>query len=447
MNARKAISKGIVAVMNDSPFYTTIILKHEIVENPQLPAIMGTDGKNLMFNPNLVDQISETDIREILKHEAMHVAYQHHIRLVELRKSYGPRCKEMGIDMHETFNIAADLAINSLLLEHQEDTWRNSEILMAGCIPGYGKFRLFETNQSAEAYFKELLDTFDDLPQSLQQAMQETGGGAGDQGEGESERQFTEITDIEGADFGKVYESPEKDMQKAQQEAIKMIASASVASKAAGRECRTAQALITGHEAPAALNWRVELQNFMAQYTRSRPHYRKPNRRFQDSNIIFPCNKDREDRTIVLLLDVSGSMSDQAVTTVFDHISDIIRAKPGTKIHLVPFDAQVFKDSIKIFDASNVPIKDMDRKRAGYGGTLFMPAVKYAEGLNPSGIIMLTDLIPCDSYAFTKWKPKVPCLVLSVYRTCFAPHLPANTPIDQIGGVRPKQLRIIEVEV
>ena len=112
-DARKHLSKGLMSLIRQTPFYTNLLIRNEIVECDELDSFMATDGKRLIFNSSIL-QCNTKEMAEILKHEAMHIANKHHIRGKQLEKQYA-KIEKYNIDFRIAFNIVADLAINSLL--------------------------------------------------------------------------------------------------------------------------------------------------------------------------------------------------------------------------------------------------------------------------------------------------------------------------------------------
>ena len=48
--ARKHLSKGLMKLIRQTPFYTSLVLSHKIIEDPELDSFMATNGRNLIFN-------------------------------------------------------------------------------------------------------------------------------------------------------------------------------------------------------------------------------------------------------------------------------------------------------------------------------------------------------------------------------------------------------------
>ena len=52
--ARKHLSKGLMKLIRQTPFYTSLVLSHKIIEDPGLDSFMATNGKNLIFNEKIL---------------------------------------------------------------------------------------------------------------------------------------------------------------------------------------------------------------------------------------------------------------------------------------------------------------------------------------------------------------------------------------------------------
>ena len=73
------------------------------------------------------------------------------------------------------FNIAADLAINSLLRANYESAWKESDILRGGCVPGFSSgFEHFPINKTCEFYFDMIVDMAKQAHKEKQEAESET---------------------------------------------------------------------------------------------------------------------------------------------------------------------------------------------------------------------------------------------------------------------------------
>lgn len=90
----------------DEPFFASIIMHLKKVKTKSIPTAGVTVKEHsfvLYWNPNFVQSLTKKQFFGLMKHECYHLIYQH----VVARKQ----------DPHDLWNIATDLAINSLIDE------------------------------------------------------------------------------------------------------------------------------------------------------------------------------------------------------------------------------------------------------------------------------------------------------------------------------------------
>lgn len=430
MEARDYMSKGILALMRKSPFYSTLTVKQKIIESDTLDAPMATDGNSLIYNPKYILQMKNKEIVAILQHEAMHIANKHHIRMKQCRPKYEKKIEKLGVDYNKAFNIAADLAINCLLFKLDNTIYSQSNILKSGLMPGEGDFEDYPDFESAEFYLNQLMEDMNKMDKSRL-------------------KEFISDLDLDNNSDCSVLQC-ENDPSLEEIKTNQDISSASIISEGSNSsECRSAKKIIKENGSEPKLNWRSELDRFVKTNTNGRPNYRKPNRRYPDSDFILPTKKNKDVNEIIFLVDVSGSMCDEAVSSVYDHMNNMIKYGQNMQIKLLPFDDEVFYDSETIYNKGNLPIKKEDRERVSYGGTLYCEAMKYANEQKASGIIMLTDLMPCDMLQFEEQKITTPFLMLSVYAWMNKKYYDESFQDDMLKSIHDRfpNRRIIEVEV
>lgn len=120
---------------------------------------MATDGQTVYFNPEYVDSLSEGELRYVLVHDMMHIAYGHHIRM---------RGKDIKIA-----NDAADYVVNGILglsRSHSEGFIKKPEEMLFS-----DKYQ--DPKWTFESVYRDL----------LQEQQQKKPDPDGDEGEGEGE--------------------------------------------------------------------------------------------------------------------------------------------------------------------------------------------------------------------------------------------------------------------
>ena len=129
----------------------TVLTRWRINEDKKCPT-MSTDGRSLNYNPSFVEKLSLAATKAILLHEVGHVLSNHQHR----RGARNPK----------GYNIAADLALNCLLIKGYRMAFDGSDIKLhdelvtskvsGGCFVGFGPFAGLPYNKSAEEYYELL---------------------------------------------------------------------------------------------------------------------------------------------------------------------------------------------------------------------------------------------------------------------------------------------------
>ena len=107
MEARDKITKQIIQLQKDNPFWAFLISYMKIKESKNLPIkTMAVDYKgNLYYDKEFVESLNEEELRGILAHEVCHLMLNHLAR----REKRNPLIA----------NISADLVVNDILVENE----------------------------------------------------------------------------------------------------------------------------------------------------------------------------------------------------------------------------------------------------------------------------------------------------------------------------------------
>ena len=100
MDLSKIISKCILQIRKDSPFFASLMLFAPIVESQSIDTA-ATDGKNILINNTFFSSLSSSEQNAVMLHEVLHLALLHVFRMNK-RNS-------------EVWNIAADIVVNDLI--------------------------------------------------------------------------------------------------------------------------------------------------------------------------------------------------------------------------------------------------------------------------------------------------------------------------------------------
>ena len=82
------------------PFFGSVVANSNFIAEPAV-ATAGTDGKNIYYNPNFIESITDEEQTFIFAHEICHIAFDHIFR-------------SEGKDK-DLWNIATDSVVNAFL--------------------------------------------------------------------------------------------------------------------------------------------------------------------------------------------------------------------------------------------------------------------------------------------------------------------------------------------
>ena len=100
--AQKKMTRARAALILDQPFFGTLALRLHMVEDDKIQT-MATNGKYIKYNPKWVISLPINQVKGVVAHEVMHVAYSHMTR----RNNRDPK----------RWNSACDYAINPTILD------------------------------------------------------------------------------------------------------------------------------------------------------------------------------------------------------------------------------------------------------------------------------------------------------------------------------------------
>ena len=370
-------------------WYGHLVTQCEIKRDISMPSPAGVrfmfNKYEMFINPLLFGLYTTDEQIAILKHEMLHIINLHIVRQKDRE--------------HKKWNYASDLSINQLIKNIPED----------GLQPE--KFS-FEKNLNAEQYY-DLIPT------------QYTGGGGGEgendgeggessgggQGEGEGQGSGEVIDDeqklknmiasaLQQAKNGMIgdhskWKESEGDEQAAKEITRQMTETATNKSRGMSpAECSDAIAMLKMKE---QINWKKELRRIVGNRKAfSKLTIKKNDRRFPDRKDLRGKTNDHV-ADILVILDVSGSMSDEELLYGLNETRAIAeKAGAGVKIMQVDTEPKLVED----FDP-----KSKKFTRRGFGGTYLYPAVEFAmkNKVRFDAVVMVTD-----GYIESTWDGRIP---------------------------------------
>lgn len=328
-------------------FFASVICKLKVVFETKNNPTACTDGKRVIWNPEFVDKLSDDQLLGVSAHEVMHVTNAHHAR--------------MGNRNPRLWNVAADLAINDLLLG------ADFKLPPGVCIPGEGEFADYDKGLSAEAYYAKLERNKYEPPQ--------------------------------GKDpFGCGYVILPGDGSPA------ACAAAEIQSRvmaAAAREASRGRGQLPdglGRAVDEVLNpkadWVAVLRRFVSSIAKNDWSWRKLNRRAWVNGMTLPGMYSEQLGDIILAIDDSGSIGQDTLNKFGAEAQGILDSY-DCSLTIVYCDAAVHK--VDQWKSTDGDLK-LDSGANGGGGTSHRPVWEWLEeqiatyGAQPKCVIALTDM-------------------------------------------------------
>ena len=305
---------------------------------------MATDGYHIFFNANWVADLRQSEIRGVLAHEVLHVIFQHSSR----RGNRDP----------ELWNIAADHAINLLLIEQ------------GFTLPKGGLANYAYRGMSAEKIYSL-------LPPKTSYAQEGTKCKAGKSDTAENSGEIPAIgTDVLDPDSPEVVGARDADMpDTAQLNEICSTLRDDAAGKLQGNAAGFFKSECTAIE-ESRIDWRDLLRGWLVD-------------RIKNDWSMWPCSKKHLHRGlympslgieapghIIFAIDTSGSMSNQDLAEIFAEVR-VYRETYPCRLTVIQCDAKI--QSITTYeemDGEEIPPKV---QLFGRAGTDFRPVFEWID--------------------------------------------------------------------
>lgn len=358
------VAKAGRTLMLKEPFYGLFLigLNKELSKGIQT-ACVAKDGINLklVVNPEYFEKQDTSTRVAILKHEMLHVAFQH----LNMFDDFSDK---------KLLNVAADLEINQYISnEMKGETWEGLDIkdgeFMGVKLPLKAGTRVYYDLLQKE------LDEYDKNNESSDKGDGDNDGdGQGDgNGMGSGDQSFAEWFRQGGNDgehtlweeFENLSEAEKKLIQKQIDHQLKEVASQTQRNRGTipGELSEYIDKLFEKHE--AVIDWKQYLRRFGTRSMKieTKKTRKKPNIRFGAG----PAIKIKPKRSTLVAIDTSGSVSEQDLIEFFNEIDCI--HKTGTAVTIMECDSYVHR-TYQYSGKTDV------LRVSGRGGTSFDPVME-----------------------------------------------------------------------
>ena len=354
MNANEKMVKARTGMVLNQPFFASLALRLRIKEDESCKTLW-TDGHTLGFNPKFVDGLPLDQVKGVIAHEVMHLACSHHTR--------------RGERDQKKWNMAGDYAINQILVD-------SKIALPEGCLidPAY-------IGMASEQIYGHLPEP----PPGNSPGNGDPNGGQGqDQDKDQDPGGCGEVRDAKGP--GDRDLSPAETAQEEQN--WKIATTQAVTQAKAMGELPGGIARMVGEILAPHVDWREVLRRFVDQAAKNDYTWTRPNRRYLHAGLYLPALYSEQLPPIVIAVDTSGSIDDEAISQFASEMTSILR-EYKTTCNVLYCDTEIA--GVENFTSDDLPLK---LNPQGGGGTDFRPPFAWVEkqGITPACLIYLTDM-------------------------------------------------------
>jgi predicted metal-dependent peptidase len=363
-----------VGLLLRHPFFGNMATRLRILAADDWLPTAAVDGRNLYFNTQFFNAMSNKEIEFVIAHEILHCVFDHLGR----RENRHPML----------YNIAADYIVNNTLVRDRI----GDKPKLVEC---YQDFKY--EGWTSEDVYDDLLDQIEKNGQDAlegQGEMLDEHMDWGDDGEGDGDGE--ETTDKNG---NKISKKPgkysEEELRNIKDEVKENMISAAQ-SAGAGNVPSGVSRMIKELTEPK-MNWRELLRQQIQSTIRNDFTYARPNRKSQHTGAVLPGMNFSDTIDLCIALDMSGSIGQEQAADFLGEIKGIMDEYQDYYIKLWCFDTGVYGE--EDFSADNG--KELtEYEIIGGGGTDFMANWDYMRehDIVPKKFIMFTDMFAWDSF-------------------------------------------------
>jgi predicted metal-dependent peptidase len=370
---REKLISARVGLLLKASFFGNLATRLKLINADEWCATAATDGRNFYYNTRFIEMLRPKEIEFLFGHEVLHCVYDH----------FGRR----GDRDPQLWNIANDYCVNGDLVKHNV----GEKITSVPCLYD----RKYDGMSSEEVY-DQLYEnaTKIDIGKLLDQMIDEHLDGEGD-GDGDQ--------DGEGAGRPKLTAEEKQAIKDEIKEAM-LAAAATV--DGAGNLPAGVKRLIQQLTEPQ-LNWREILRMNLESTIKADYTWMRASRKGWHMDAVMPGQKPDEMIDVAVMLDASGSISQDMLRDFLSEIQGIMDSFPSYKIHVATFDTECYNPAQ--YDSDNLDSM-IDYEVSGGGGTDFDCIFTYLknEEITPRRLIVFTDGYPFGSwgdaeYCDTTW--------------------------------------------
>jgi predicted metal-dependent peptidase len=356
-----------VGLLLRHPFFGNMATRLRIQAADEWLPTAAVDGRNLYFNTQFFNAMSNKEIEFVIAHEILHCVFDHLGRRTWQDRNMDPVLS----------NIAQDYIVNNLLIRDRIGV----EPTLVDCFkdPKYAGWTSEEVYEElfkqAEKNGKEFLES---LGSMLDEHLDLDGEGESKDGKGKGRPKYSK-----------------DEMQKIRDEIKEGMLQAAQAAGAGNTPGEIARMIKELTE--PKMNWRELLRQQIQSTIKHDFTFARPSRKGWHTGAILPGQQYDETIDIAVSLDMSGSIGDDQAKDFLSEIKGIMDEYKDYQIKLWCFDTKVYNEQDFTADTGE---DLLSYEIMGGGGTDFMANWKYMRDhdINPKKFIMFTDGYPWDSW-------------------------------------------------
>ena len=366
-----------VGLLLRHPFFGNMATRLQIKSADDWLGTAAVDGRNLYFNTQFFNKMSNKEIEFVIAHEILHCVFDH----------LGRREDRNAM----IYNIAADYIVNNLLVRDRIGT-------KPTFIDCYQDFKY--DNWSSEAVYDDIYEQAkqngEDFLKQLGEMLDEHIDWEGEGAPGQGESKDGEGSGDENSKESKTRPTYSKDELKKIKDEIKENMISAAQTSGAGNVPGEIARMIKELTEPK-MNWREILRQQIQSTIRTDYTFSRPSRKGQMSGAILPSMNFDETIDLCISIDMSGSIGNEQGADFLGEVQGIMAEYPDYNIKVWCFDTKVYNE--QEFTAHGG--EDLlDYEIMGGGGTDFMCNWTYMKehDITPKKFIMFTDGYPWNSW-------------------------------------------------
>ncbi len=361
-----------VGLLLRHPFFGNMATRLQIKSCDGWCPTAATDGRNLFYNTQFFNTLTEKQIEFVIAHEILHCVFDH----ISRREDRNPML----------YNIASDYIVNNLLIrdgigekvkqipifsDFKYDGWTSEEV--------YDDLKT-KAEQKGEEYLEQLGELLDDHVDWQAGNVPTEGQDTEDAGNNEK---------------GKPPKISKDEMKKIQDEIKEALIQAAQAA-GAGNVPKEVDRYIKELTEPK-MNWKEILQTQIQSTIKNDYTFSRPSRKGWHTGAVLPGMNFEESIDIVVSFDMSGSISDDQARDFLSEVKGIVSQYKEFKIKIWCFDTDVYNEQDF---ASDMGDDITTYQPVGGGGTEFDCNWRYMKDndIQPKKFIMFTDGYPWSSW-------------------------------------------------